>query len=128
MVAMHKPLLRSPYYADEGDGTLVHRYLEEDFVLRHLAAMQQNQLQGNRGQNWRFEDRFADDKTVPWLRLPVHRAFYMVSCEVVCDVFAQPPFNPQNVTSAGFVIRRRDGSRWMQSNGVAQGWQAGLQS
>ena len=128
MVAMHKPLLRAPYYADEGDGTLIHRYLEEDFVNRHLAAMQQGQLQGNRTQNWRFEDRFADDKTLPWLRLPVHRSFYMVSCEVVCDAFAQPPFNPQNVTSAGFVIRRRDGSRWMQSNGVAQGWQVGKQT
>jgi hypothetical protein len=125
MVAMHKPLLRAPFYADEGDGTLIHRYLEEDFVNRHLATMQQGQLQGNRAQNWRFEDRFANDKTLPWLRLPVHRSFYMVSCEVVCDAFAQPPFNPQNITSAGFVIRRRDGSRWMQSNGVAQGWQAG---
>lgn len=128
MVAMHKPLLRAPYYADEGDGTLIHRYLEEDFVNRHLAAMQQGQLQGNRTQNWRVEDRFADDKTLPWLRLPVHRSFYMVSCEAVCDAFAQPPFNPQNVSSAGFVIRRRDGSRWMQSNGVAQGWQPAAQS
>ena len=128
MVAMHKPLLRAPYYADEGDGTLIHRYLEEDFVNRHLAAMQQGQLMGNRAQSWRFEDRFANDKSMPWLRLPVHRSFYMVSCELVCDVFAQPPFNPQNISSAGFVIRRRDGSRWMQSHGIAQGWQAGQQT
>ncbi|OAI16913.1 hypothetical protein A1359_06890 [Methylomonas lenta] len=125
MVAQHKPVLRAPYYADEGDGCLIHRYLDEDFVTRHLQAMQQGTLQGNRGQNWRFEDRFADDKSQPWLRLPVHRTFYMVSCEVVCDTFASPAFNPQNITSAGFVVRRRDGSRWLQTNGVAQGWQAG---
>lgn len=124
MVAQHKPMLRAPYYADEGDSTLIHRYLDEDFVTRHLQAMQQGTLQGNRAQNWRFEDRFADDKTLSWLRLPVHRTFYMVSCEVVCDAFASPPFNPQNITSAGFVVRRRDGSRWLQSNGVAQGWQS----
>lgn len=126
MVARHKPVIRTPYYADEGDGTLIHRYLDEDFVTRHLQAMQQGTLPGNRAQNWRFEDRFADDKTLPWLRLPVHRTFYMVSCEVVCDAFASPPFNPQNITSAGFVVRRRDGSRWLQTNGVAQGWQSAI--
>lgn len=125
MVAKHKPVLRAPYYADEGDGTLLHRYLDEDFVTGHLQAMQQGGLQGNRAQSWRFEDRFADDKNLPWLRLPVHRTFYMVSCEVVCDAFGQPPFDPQNITSAGFVIRRRDGGRWLHTNGVAQGWQTG---
>ncbi|MCK9605735.1 MAG: hypothetical protein M0R33_04705 [Methylomonas sp.] len=128
MVAQHKPVLRAPYYADQEDGTMIHRYLDEDFVSRHLQAMQQGSLQGNRAQKWRFEDRFADDKTLPWLRLPVHRTFYMVSCEVVCDTFGTPPFNPQNITSAGFVVRRRDGNRWLQLNGVAQGWQAGGQN
>lgn len=128
MVAQHKPVLRAPYYADPEDGTLIHRYLDEDFVTRHLQAMQQGGLQGNRAQTWRFEDRFADDKNLPWLRLPVHRTFYMVSCEVVCDAFGTPPFNPQNITSAGFVVRRRDGSHWLQLNGVAQGWQAATQN
>lgn len=128
MVAQHKPVLRAPYYADQEDGTLIHRYLDEDFVSRHLQAMQQGGLQGNRAQKWRFEDRFADDKNLPWLRLPVHRTFYMVSCEAVCDTFGNPPFNPQNITSAGFVVRRRDGGRWLQLNGVAQGWQAATQN
>lgn len=128
MVAQHKPVLRAPYYADPEDGTLIHRYLDEDFVTRHLQAMQQGSLQGNRTQTWRFADRFADDKNLPWLRLPVHRTFYMVSCEVVCDTFGNPPFNPQNITSAGFVVRRRDGGRWLQLNGVAQGWQAVTQN
>ncbi|AEG00830.1 hypothetical protein [Methylomonas methanica] len=127
MVAQHKPVLRAPYYADQEDGTLIHRYLDEDFVTRHLQAMQQGSLQGNRAQKWRFEDRFADDKNLPWLRLPVHRTFYMVSCEVVCDNFGTPPFNPQSITSAGFVVRRRDGSRWLQLNGVTQGWQTASQ-
>ncbi|MCQ8103715.1 hypothetical protein NP590_06330 [Methylomonas sp. SURF-2] len=125
MVALHKPVLRAPYYADREDGTLIHRYLDEDFVTRHLQAMRQGTLQGNRAQAWRFEDRFADDKSLPWLRLPVHRTFYMVSCEVACDSFGNPPFNPQNIASAGFVVRRRDGGRWLQSNGAARGWQSG---
>lgn len=125
MVARHVPAIRAPFYADAGDGTLLHRYFETDFVTRHVQRLQANELQGNRAQSWRDEDRFADDKTLTWLRLPVHRTFYMVSAEVACDTFGFPAFDPTRIVSAGFVVRRRDGARWIQTNGIEQGWVVG---
>lgn len=123
VTAMHKPLIKTPYYAEQGDGVVLHRYLDEDFVSRHVQALQNDLLSGSREQDWRRQDRFADYKDYPWLRLPAHRTFYMVDCEVVCDQPGFPAFSPDKIIAAGFVIRCRDGRRWLQNNGIAQGWQ-----
>jgi hypothetical protein len=123
MVTLHKPIIKTPHYADQGDGVVLHRYLDDDFVSRHLQEMQHNLLTGSKGQDWRQQDRFAGYIDATWLRLPAHRTFYMVNCEVACDQPGFPAFNPDKIIAAGFVIRRKDGQGWMQNNGIAQGWQ-----
>ena len=98
MVAQHTPKLSTPYYADPGDGTMLHRYLDEQFVNRFNQEAANGQLTGTSAQAWRSSDRFGSHagNTVT-LRLPVHRTFYMISCEVSCDMIGNPAFDPTNV-------------------------------
>jgi hypothetical protein len=125
----HTPVLHSPWYADPADGTLLHRYLDEEFVPRFLQEAQSGRLKRNADQTWRAEDRFASRFDYPTLRLPVHRAFYIASCEVSCDTFGLPALDPARVLSAGMVVRRgRSNSnalRWMIKEGVPTGWWPG---
>ncbi len=126
MKAHHQPVLHAPWYADPADGTVLHRYLDEQFLPRFLQQARSGRLQRNADQAWRGEDRFGGRMDYPTLRLPVHRAFYIVSCEVSCDTFGLPALDPKRVVSAGMVVRRgpspAQAMRWIVKEGVATGW------
>jgi hypothetical protein len=122
----HKPIIKSPFYADESDGTMLHRFLDDDFVARFLQRAQDADLQGTRYQSWREEDRFgvaAQDHVN--LRLAVHRTFYMVSAQVHCQAFAEPAFDPARILEAGMVVRKGSAENfhtWQIQQQAAQGW------
>ena len=120
----HQPRLRAPWYADASDGTLLHRYLQDDFVETFIQECNQDQLKANRDQAWIAQDKFGGQRTR--LRLPLQRAFYMVATEVVCDLPWQPAFAPQKIIAAGFVVRKKNAAGlqiWRLRNGKALGWQ-----
>ena len=126
MVTHHTPALSTPYYADPGDGTMLHRYLDEQFVNRFNQEAANGKLTGTSAQQWRVNDRFgANAGNNVTLRLPVHRTFYMVSCEVSCNLIGNPAFDPNKIVSAGFVVRRGNVDNyqtWQVRDGTAQGW------
>lgn len=132
MKAHHQPVLHAPWYADTADGTVLHRYLDEQFVPRFLQEAQSGRLRRNADQAWRAEDRFGGRMDYPTLRLPVHRAFYVASCEVSCDAFGLPALDPRRVVSAGMVVRRGPSParamRWIVREGVPMGWFEGENS
>ncbi len=120
----HEPLLRAPWYADASDGTLLHRYLQDDFVETFIQQAQQEKLQANRHQAWIAADKFGGQH--PRLRLPLQRAFYMLATEAVCNFPGQPAFAPQKIIAAGFVVRKKNKSGlqlWRLRDGKALGWQ-----
>lgn len=123
------PVLQAPWYADPADGTVLHRYLDEEFVPRFLQEAQSGRLVCNTDQTWREEDRFGGRMDFPTLRLPVHRAFYIASCEVSCDAFGLPALDPARILSAGLVVRRgrspAQAMRWIVKEGVPMGWWSG---
>lgn len=125
----HTPVLQAPWYADPADGTVLHRYLDEQFVPRFLQEAQSGRLARNADQAWRAEDRFGGRMDYPTLRLPVHRAFYIASCEVSCDSFGLPALDPARILSAGLVLRRgrspAQAMRWIVKEGVPMGWWGG---
>ena len=129
MVKQHAIKLHTPFYADPADGTMLHRYLDEQFIPRFLQEAGSGKLKGTAQQRWRQTDRFGKhalaDK-LPSLRLPLHRAFHVVSCEVSCDLPGNPAWDPARIVSAGFVVRRGTPASshiWQVRDGVAQGWQ-----
>ena len=120
----HDPVLGAPYYSADAEGATLHRYFDDAFVERFLFELASGQLRGSSQQAWRQEDRFADYLDAPTLRLPIHRTFYMICCEVSCKMLGSPAFDPQRIVSAGFAIRRRGAvSQWMVVGGIARGWE-----
>ncbi len=121
--------LHTPFYAARGDGgTLLHRYLDDQFLptfLDDLGRGNKTSLQAT--QQWRAEDRFSKHDELPLLRLPIHRCFYLLSCEVACDRPGLPALDVKKINSAGFVIRRgKPGAGeqiWKLRANQAQGWQ-----
>lgn len=72
-----------------------------------------------------------DEKGTLKLFPPVHRTFYIVLLEVVCDPYAQtyiqPRLDPQKIENAGLVVRRiaQTGDKkegWRKYNNKLQGW------
>jgi hypothetical protein len=125
MVHFHAVSLQSPYY-NGGNGTQLHRYLEPDFVQRFKRELQLHQLGSAEVLNWKQTDRFSDHDDKVVLRLPMHRSFYVVSCEVVCERLGHPALDPQKITSAGFVIRRLGNGgeqSWMLEEDEPAGWE-----
>jgi len=122
----HLPKLTAPFYADPGDGTMLHRYLDEEFVSRFQEELAAGALKGTKDQAWRQTDRFGKyAKNTVCLRLPLHRTFYMVSSEISCDVLGNPAFDPAKIQSAGFVVRRGSAGNfhtWQVRQGKAIGW------
>lgn len=121
----HEPILRAPWYADASDGTLLHRYLQDDFVETFIQEAQQEKLTANRHQAWIAADKFGAQH--PRLRLPLQRAFYMVATEAVCNLPGKPAFTPKKIIAAGFVVRKKNKSGlqlWRLRDGKALGWQS----
>jgi hypothetical protein len=116
----HPVRIRRPFYSD-APGAELHRYLDAEFVPRFLRDLQQRSFDSG----WKSEDRFsAHDNTVV-LRLPLHRTFYVVSCELSCGRIGLPPLDPRRITSAGFVIRRVGSGHdqsWMLEDDRTLGW------
>jgi len=120
----HRPKLQAPWYADRTDGAVLHRYMNDDFIENYLKESSQGLLKANRHQPWLEQDKFGTDRTR--LRLPIHRTFYVISTELVCDLPWTPAFSPQKIISAGFVVRKKVGSSikiWRMRDGVSLGWQ-----
>lgn len=125
----HIPRLVPPPFALPGDGSTLHQCVGQDFVSRFLSDAQAGRLVGTQAQDWYTQDRFGRHVDAPSLRLPMHRSFYLVCSEVVCDTAGQPAFDPRKVVSAGLVVRRKPASgsvqRWMLVHGRPVGWQGG---
>ncbi|HSN31438.1 MAG TPA: hypothetical protein VLU41_02045, partial [Ideonella sp.] len=126
---VHQPRVTAPFFAGDGDGLTLHRYLDEDFVARFLNDAHAGRLSGTAAQPWYREDRFGRFKDEPTLRLPMHRSFYLVCAEVQCVAPGAPAFDPKKVLGAGMVVRRvpADGTpqRWMIADGQPLGWRGG---
>lgn len=125
--AGHLPKPHAPWFTGEREGTTLHRYLDDQFVQRFVQEAQSGRLSGTRDQGWYQSDRVGRFKDYPLLRLPMHRAFYIACCEVSCDTFGLPAYDPAKVRSAGHVVRRglpgAQAERWLLHEGEANGWQ-----
>lgn len=56
---------------------------------------------------------------------PIHKIFNIILFEVVCDRFGEPRLNPQDIESAGIVVRRRNGKEveaWVSEKNRFRGW------
>jgi hypothetical protein len=104
----HPAALVAPFFAPQG-GTALHRYLDGDFIPRFLNDAAAGRLSDPAVDDWWRDDRFSDHDDRLVLRLPIHRTFYVVCCEAVCDRPGQPALDPERIRSAGFVIRRIGG-------------------
>lgn len=125
MVKHHGIHVRAPYYAASSDGTMLHRYLDDQFIDRFQREASTGKLTGRSAQRWLTDDCFGKDRVV--LRLPIHRTFYVVSCEVSCDRLGQPALDPARIVSAGLVVRKGapgNYQTWQVRDGVAIGWRS----
>jgi hypothetical protein len=104
--------------------TIVKR-TEQDFISAILAELQQGGVSALTG--------VVTPTTGPLTFLqPVHRTFYLVVLEVVCNPYnlpvLQPRLAPRKIDSAGLVVRRLDPNQpddhqgWCKQGTVLQGW------
>lgn len=124
-VPFHAVRLAPPFYQG-GAGCGLHRYLDADFVNRYRQDVQRRQFSGAQFWRWQDDERHSRHGQEPVLRLPLHRAFHIVSCEVQCQRVGFPALDPARISSAGFVIRRLRGNReqaFMLEDGEGMGWQ-----
>lgn len=129
----HPLRLRAPFYSAEGTRyksagqAELHRYFEPEFIARFQRDLQRKQIHAAALEQWKREDRFSKfDKNHVVLRLPMHKSFYVFSCEIVCERLGYPALDPQKIKSAGFVIRRHSNSgeqSWMLEDDDALGWE-----
>ena len=111
----HPVRIAAPFFVEprtnpsEGGGALLLRYQDPEFIPRFLTDLAAGRLADPAAAAWWREDRFSphDDRLV--LRLPIHRTFYLVVCELGCDRLGAPALDPARIASAGFVIRRPGG-------------------
>lgn len=121
----HHPVrILRPFFADD-QACGLHRYFETDFVDRFIRDVTDGAFTEPAFSAWKNEERHSRHGTEPVLRLPLHRTFHVVSCEIVCDRLGKPALDPQKIVSAGFVIRKRIGDSeygWTLVDGVPAGW------
>jgi hypothetical protein len=119
-------LLRAPWYeAPGGAGLALHRFFDEDFIERFRQQVADRPEANEALSSWRAEDIAAPG--ILKLRRPVHRTFYVAACEAVCDRPGLPALGPEQIASAGLVIRRRTPGGeegWMMAGGMPLGWRA----
>lgn len=120
----HAPVVRAPYYAANSH-TAIHRYFDDDFVDRFLDDLREHRLGTAELTAWRMQDLFGGYTDCVTLRQPIHRTYYLISCEVACDRLGYPAFDPNRIRSAGYVIRRaapgQPSQSWRVENGRATG-------
>lgn len=125
MVDYHAVKLCAPFYKRDA-GTQLHRYLIPDFISRFQQDLNDHVLDSEAATLWQTQDRFSRHDNSLVLRLPMHKTFYLVSSEVVCDRLGTPALDEDKITSAGFVIRRLVNGReqsWMMENDEDLGWE-----
>lgn len=123
MVNHHQPDFIAPWYANSGDVTMLHRYMKEDFIQSFQKEATQQKLKSYLAETWLQDDKFGGNVTR--LRLPIHRTFYVVATELVCDTAFKPAFSPRNILSSGFVVRKSVAGKmqtWQVRDGDAIGW------
>lgn len=125
---LHAVRIKPPFYQGGQDGNHcgLHRYLDPDFVNRFKQDIQRRQFGLTQFTTWQNDERHSRHGHQPVLRLPLHRAFHIISCEVVCERLGHPALDPQKIAGAGFVIRKLGNGReqaWMLEDGEALGWQ-----
>lgn len=121
----HPIRLKPPFY-QTGTGCGLHRYLDAEFVARFQQDVLRRRFDRVQFLDWQQEERHSRYGQEPVLRLPLHRAFHVLSFEVICDRIGEPALGPEKISSAGFVIRRlRNGGEqaWIVEDGEALGWQ-----
>ncbi len=121
---IHKVRLRPPFF-QKGDQAGLLRYLDPDFIARFQQDVQKKRFDQPQFSAWTSEETHSQFDNKPVLRLPTHRAFHLVCCEVICERFGLPALDPKHITSSGFVIRRlRNGKEqaWIVEEGEAIGW------
>lgn len=121
----HDVKLRPPYF-NQGGGIQLHRHLVPEFVPQFLQQLSSNRFDDQELFAWQQSDRFSPHDNSLVLRLPTHKTFYLVSCEVVCNRLGQPSLDPGHISSAGYVIRRISNSKeysWMLAADEATGWE-----
>lgn len=121
---VHKVRLRPPFFQKSMEAALL-RYLDPDFIGRFQQDVLKKRFDQVQFSAWVKEDNTSQFDNKPVLRLPTHRTFHLVCCEVICERFGQPALDPAHITSSGFVIRRlRNGEEqaWMMEEGEAIGW------
>ena len=122
----HPTRLRAPYFSGQ-DAAELHRYFEPEFITRFQRDLQRHQINASSLGQWKQEDAFSKHDKKPVLRLPMHKSFYLVSCEVICDRLGHPALDPQKIKSAGFVIRRQTAQgeqSWMLEDDEVLGWES----
>lgn len=125
MMNYHAVKMRAPFYKKAG-GAQLHRYLIPEFIPRFQQDLSDGLLDSDPATAWQTQDRFSKHDNHLVLRLPMHRTFYLVSCEVVCDRLGSPALDPKKITTAGFVIRRIINGKetsWMLENDEPMGWE-----
>ncbi|VUD62974.1 hypothetical protein TDB9533_03149 [Thalassocella blandensis] len=124
MQNIHATRIKAPFFAKDQNCALL-RYLDADFVNRFRQEVQSQDFSSTAFSEWVEEEKHSRFDKKPVLRLPSHRTFHIVCCEVVCNRFGLPALDPARITSAGFVIRRRQNGKeqaWTLENGEALGW------
>ncbi len=120
----HKVRLRPPFFQKSMEAALL-RYLDPDFIGRFQQDVLKKRFDQVQFSAWVEEENTSQFDNKPVLRLPTHRTFHLVCCEVVCERFGLPALDPAQITSSGFVIRRlRNGEEqaWIMEDGEPIGW------
>ena len=116
-----------PAFFENGQHATLLRYLDPDFINRFQQDIQQQRFNAVQFGRWLEEERHSQHDQHPVLRLPTHRAFHLICCEVICHRPGFPALEPQKIRSAGFVIRKekpQGQQAWIIEEGEAVGWQS----
>ncbi len=122
---LHRVRIQPPFYSDDPYAGL-HRYLDAEFISRFQQDVQRRRFDQPQFSAWLAEEAHSPHGNQPVLRLPAHRTFHVVCCEVVCEQTGSPALCPRRITSAGFVIRRvskGEERAWMVEDGEPLGWE-----
>lgn len=121
----HDVKIRTPFFTKDA-GAQLHRYLVPEFIPQFLRQLSLNSLGEAQNNQWKSTDRFSHHDNQLVLRLPTHKTFYLMSCEVVCNRLGTPALDSTKITSAGYVVRKiKDGKEysWMVEEDEAVGWE-----
>ncbi len=82
------------------------KFLDDDFVheVKNIPPLNHETYQGKRR---RLSDLGYFPTTTRKLFLDTHKRFYLVVCELHCEMPGFPSVNREQVCDAGFVVRRR---------------------